>query len=168
MNGNTMRTAGGTLATLALAALLSGCGHGGGGSGGGDAAATHGKAAHDDATTHGAEGKGAPVAAGATAAEIRAQLSERRLALETSIHEGRLNEVHDRAFAVRDLVIALHEKAGVAPGTTHEQIDAKLAELKASAGKLDEYGDAGNLSGAESEFVKFNAVVSAIDAATPQ
>ena len=156
-----------TAGTLALAVVLAGCGHGGGESAK--------EAAHEDpttrasgTTTHGAEGKGAVVAPGATAAAIRAQLQERRLALETAIHEGRLAEVHDQAFAVRDLVIALHEKAGVAPGTTHEEVDAKLAELKASAGKLDEYGDAGNLSGAESEFVKFNAVVSAIDAATPQ
>ena len=69
---------------------------------------------------------------------------------------------------MRDLVIALHEKAGTVQGVTHDAIDAKIAELKASAGRLDEFGDAGNLSGTEAEFVKFNAVVSAIDAVTPQ
>ena len=155
-------------AALLLLVVLGGCGQGANE----DAGTTAEREVRGDAATgertHGAEGTGTAVAPGATAAEIRAQLQERRLALETAILEGRLAEVHDLAFAVRDLVIALHEKAGTIAGVKHEEIDAKIAELRASAGKLDEYGDAGNLTGTEAEFVKFNTVVSAIDAATPR
>jgi hypothetical protein len=115
---------------------------------------------------HGEAGIGTSVAPGATVGDIRRQIEERQLALETSINEGRLSEVHDAAFAIRDLAVAAGERAGTGHGDPAARGRA-IEDLRAIAGRLDEYGDAGNLSGTEAEFKKLNAALADLWAATP-
>jgi hypothetical protein len=127
---------------------------------------TAASASDNTAHSHGEAGTGTAVAAGATVADIRRQIEERQLALETSINEGRLSEVHDAAFAIRDLAVGAGERAGTGHGDPAARGRA-IEDLRAIAGRLDEYGDAGNLSSTEAEFKKLNAALADLWAATP-
>jgi hypothetical protein len=156
---------------VALCAGLVGCAKGGDQGGEATSERSH---THEDGTTHadgaphGEEGRASQAVVPAQTAEaVWGQIEVRRLALETAIREGKLEQVHDEAFAIRDLAVAWAERKAPAGGPGRAALDAKVGEIRAIAGKLDEYGDAGNLTGTEAEFTKLNAALAALESAAP-
>ena len=101
-----------------------------------------------------------------TAGEIWTQINDEQTKLATTIQNGQLKDVHHLAFAIRDLVVALAAKANTASPATAAKVNSMVEQVKASATKLDELGDAGNLSGTQAEFAKLQTVLAAIKSAT--
>lgn len=74
--------------------------------------------------------------------------------LKTTIESGNLENVHEVAFTIRDLVKTLPDENL----TTDQKIvfQSLLKEVEEEAGLLDQYGDAGNKVKTQDEFEKFN------------
>ena len=83
------------------------------------------------------------------------------LSVEPEI-EQELKDVHHLAFGIRDLVVALADKASAASPASAARLKGLVGQVKASASKLDELGDAGNLSGTQAEYAKLNTILDAI------
>ena len=99
-----------------------------------------------------------------TVAGIWDQITAERDKLAAAIQNGQLKDVHHLAFGVRDLVVALADKTtAFAPGAA-PKLKTLVDQVKASAGKLDETGDAGDLGGTQAEFAKLNAILDAVKA----
>ena len=82
------------------------------------------------------------------------------------MQNGQLKDVHHLAFGIRDLVIALADKAKAATPANESKLNGMVEQVKASASKLDELGDAGNLSGTQTEYAKLEVVLGAIKTVT--
>jgi hypothetical protein len=82
--------------------------------------------------------------------------------LSTVIQSGQLKDVHHRADRMRDLVVALVDKAAVASPETAPRLKGLGEQVKASTEDLGEMGDAGDLKGAETEAAKLNAILAAV------
>ena len=99
-----------------------------------------------------------------TIPEIWTQIAGEQAKLTAAIQNGQLKDVHHLAFAIRDLVVALADKAKASSPASAAKLDGMVAQVKASATKLDELGDAGNLSGTQTEYAKLETVLGAIKA----
>ena len=97
-----------------------------------------------------------------TVAAIWTQIEGEQGKLSTAIQNGQLKDVHHLAFGVRDLVVALADKATAGSPASADKLKGMVEQVKASASKLDELGDAGNLSGTQAEYAKLDAMLSAI------
>jgi len=113
-----------------------------------------------EATEHGEEA--ASITPAGTVPGIWAQVEDERGKLKTAIDNGQLKDVHHVAFAIRDLVVALADKANAANPAVGSKLTPLVDQVKASAGKLDELGDAGNLTGTQAEQAKLETVLSQI------
>ncbi len=102
----------------------------------------------------------------ATIAEIWVQIGAEQTKLSAAIQNGQLKDVHHLAFGIRDYVIALADKANVASPATAHNLNPMVKQVKSSATKLDELGDAGDLSGTQTEFAKLERVLGAIKTLT--
>ena len=100
----------------------------------------------------------------ATVTEIWAQIEGEQGKLSAAIQNGQLKDVHHLAFGIRDLVVALADKSRAAAPASGDKLKGMVEQVKASATKLDELGDAGNLSGTQAEYAKLNATLDAIQA----
>ncbi len=101
-----------------------------------------------------------------TVAGIWAQVGAEQARLSTAIENGQLKDVHPLAFGIRDLVVALADKAGAASPATADRLKGLVEQVRVSATKLDEFGDAGNLSGTQAESVKLQTVLDTIQTVT--
>ena len=101
-----------------------------------------------------------------TVAGIWDQISDERAKLSSAIQNGQLKDVHHLAFGIRDLVVALADKAKAASPGNASKLDGMVEQVKASATKLDELGDAGNLSGTQAEYAKLETVLGSIKTVT--
>ena len=101
-----------------------------------------------------------------TVGEIWTQIGDEQSKLSTAIQNGQLKDVHHLAFGIRDLVVALADKANTASPATAARLNGMVAQVKASATKLDELGDAGNLSGTQAEYGKLETILGAIKGIT--
>ncbi|MBK8324869.1 MAG: hypothetical protein IPL06_19875 [Betaproteobacteria bacterium] len=72
-----------------------------------------------------------------TIAEIWTQISGEQTKLTATIQNGQLKDVHRLAFAIRDLVVALADKAKATSPTSTAKLDGMVAQVKESAAKLD-------------------------------
>ena len=115
-----------------------------------------------EAAEHGESGEA--ITPAGTVAAIWAQITEEQQELSTAIQNGQLKDVHHHAFGIRDLVVALSDKANTSTPQAAPKLNALVEEVKSSADKLDEMGDAGNLSGTQAEFAKLNTTLDAIKA----
>jgi len=106
--------------------------------------------AKDVHSEHGQAGE--PQNSGATVHDMWTQITEEQAKLEAAIRSGDLANVHHLAFGIRDLAIALAAKA---TGPNATELEKLVDDIKVSAGKLDEYGDSGNLSDVKKEYAKF-------------
>ena len=97
-----------------------------------------------------------------TVGEIWTQIGDERGKLSAAIQNGQLKDVHHLAFGIRDLVVALVGKANAASPASSAKLNGMVEQVKASATKLDELGDAGNLSGTQAEYAKLETVLGAI------
>ncbi|MBI3743705.1 MAG: hypothetical protein HY261_05385 [Chloroflexi bacterium] len=102
----------------------------------------------------------------ATIAEIWTQIGGEQGKLSTAIRNGQLKNVHHLAFGIRDLVVALADKANAASPASASRLNGMVEQVKASATRLDELGDAGNLTGTQTEFAKLETVLGAINSIT--
>ena len=107
---------------------------------------------------------GETMAPAQTVPEIWAQIMAEREKLASAIQNGQLKDVHHHAFGIRDLVVALAEKANVSSPGTAPKLNGLVELVKASASALDEMGDAGNLSGTQTEAAKLNAILDSVTA----
>ncbi len=106
------------------------------------------------------------VTPGGSIGELWTQIGDEQGKLSAAIQNGQLKDVHHLAFGIRDLVVALADKAKVASPAGAAQLDGMVEQVKASATKLDELGDAGNLSGTQAEFAKLETMLKSIKTAT--
>ena len=100
-----------------------------------------------------------------TVAEIWTQIADEQAKLSTAIQNGQLKDVHHLAFGIRDLVVALADKANATSPAGAPRLNKIVDQVKASAVQLDTLGDAGNLSGTQTEFAKLNAILEAVKSA---
>jgi hypothetical protein len=98
--------------------------------------------------------------------EIWTQIGAEQAKLAAAIENGQLKAVHHLAFGIRDLVVALAGKAGASSPAVKPQLDGMVQQITALATKLDELGDAGNLSGTQAEFTKLGKTLEALRAVT--
>lgn len=98
----------------------------------------------------------------ATAGEILAAVDTRLAELDQTIAAGELEKVHVTAFAIRDLLLTLPEKAGELPAESKTALTSSLARIKQQAGLLDKYGDAGDQAQTKAVFGKFQAEIAKI------
>jgi hypothetical protein len=99
-------------------------------------------------------------------AEIWTQIGDEQTRLTVAIQNGQLKDVHHLAFGIRDLVLALADKSKAASPASASKLDGMVAQVKASASQLDELGDAGNLTGTQTEYAKLQTVLGEIKAVT--
>ena len=154
---------------LVAAALLAGCGQRKGASETPPQAsqrATPEQPAAPSAETseHGEAGE--KVTPAETPKEIWAQITAEQDKLASAIQNGQLKDVHHLAFGVRDLVIALADKTHGLSASDAATLSGLVDQVKHSAGKLDELGDAGNLSGTQAEYDGMNKLLNSIKALT--
>ena len=116
--------------------------------------------AGESAEEHGESGE--KITPASTVDGIWGQITQEQNKLSAAIENGQLKDVHHVAFAIRDLVVALADKAGAASPALAPKLKGMVDQVKASADKLDELGDAGNLSGTQAEFDRLKNVLSAI------
>lgn len=81
------------------------------------------------------------------------EIHTHHLALGEVVKEKRLSEVHEHAFAIRDLAKALPSKAGQANKKPIENLVKKIGGI---AAELDKSGDAGNQQRAEAGLKKLD------------
>jgi hypothetical protein len=87
--------------------------------------------------------------------------------LATLIQSGKLEDVHHRAFAIRDLVAALPAKsASLAPDKV-AQVKANAKFVDTLAERLDAAGDAKDKAATESNFQKLKAVLKTMRGSYP-
>jgi hypothetical protein len=97
-----------------------------------------------------------------TVGEIWTQIGDEQGKLSAAIENGQLKDVHHLAFGIRDLVVALADKANTASPAGALKLNGMVEQVRASATKLDELGDAGNLSGTQTEYAKLETILGTI------
>ena len=112
------------------------------------------------------EESGEKIAPAGTVKEIWAQVTQEQSKLAATIENGQLKDVHRLAFGIRDLVVALADKASASSPAVAPKVKGMVEQVKASAAKLDELGDAGNLSGTQTEVAHLNNLLTAIKTVT--
>lgn len=110
----------------------------------------------------------APVQIPATSAAIWQAIDQQVAALSKAILTGIFDEVHHRAFTIRDLVAALPARSGSLPPEKLAQVKANVKFVATLAQRLDTTGDAKDKAGTESNFKKLQGVLSAIRADYPK
>lgn len=106
------------------------------------------------------------VAPAGTVPEIWAQIGDERAKLSSAIQNGQLKGVHHLAFGIRDLVIAAADRTASANPTVATKLKGLVEQVRSSASKLDELGDAGNLTGTQAEFDHLEGLLKEIQGAT--
>lgn len=106
-------------------------------------------------------GEGEQVSTEGSASEVLARADQVENELSQVIANGQLNVVHQKAFAIRDLVVAAAGKATIA-AADKAKLDDHVAKIKSLASELDEAGDAGNLSKTKAEFAEFRTELQAV------
>jgi hypothetical protein len=108
---------------------------------------------------------GAVIPAG-TVAEIWTQIDAEKSKLSSAIQSGELKDVHHLAYRIRDLAVALTDKAAANTPAMAPRVNGMVEQLRTSASELDKLGDAGDRSGAQTEFAKLSAILDAIRSVT--
>lgn len=110
----------------------------------------------------------APVRIPAMSAAIWQAIDQQVVALSKAIQTGVFDEVHHRAFAIRDLVAALPTRSGSLPPDKLAQVKANVQFVAILAQRLDATGDAKDKAGTESNFKKLQGILGVIRADYPK
>ncbi len=89
-----------------------------------------------------------------SAADIWHEVGEQVELLDSTIDNGKLAEVHRIAFAIRDLANGLPDTSKDLPEAKQKLLKGYLERIAEHAKLLDTYGDGGNQSKTEAEFVQ--------------
>ena len=101
-------------------------------------------------------------AAAGSAQEAWTQIAAEQDKLSAAIQDGRLKAVHRLVFRIRDLVVALADKAAASSPSPPPKLAGQVEQFKTSAADLAQLGDSGDLKGAQTEFAKLSAILDAI------
>ncbi len=104
----------------------------------------------------------------ATSEAIWQSIDKETTLLDTLIQNGKFEEVHHRAFAIRDLVAALPARSGSLPPDKLAQVKANVQFVATLAQRLDATGDAKDKAGTASNFKKLQGMLSAMRADYPK
>lgn len=88
--------------------------------------------------------------------------------LNETIEKNKLEEVHELAFSISDIVNSL---PGQSTGLTSDKMDklkSYAREVENSAALLDEYGDAGDMKNTKSNYEIFNMKLDSIKSLYPE
>jgi hypothetical protein len=113
-------------------------------------------------------GEEASVQIPATSSAIWQAIDQEVAALSKAIQTGVFDEVHHRAFAIRDLVAALPSHSGSLPSDKLAQVKANVQFVATLAERLDTTGGAKDKAGTESNFKKLQGVLSVMRADYPK
>jgi len=105
--------------------------------------------------------QGEQVSTEGSAKDIMARVDHEESELGQVISNAQLKVVHQKAFAIRDLVAAAADKATLSE-TGKAQLNTHVEKVKTLASQLDEAGDAGNLSKTKAEYADLRAELQAI------
>ncbi|MEK7331093.1 MAG: hypothetical protein AAB113_09850 [Candidatus Eisenbacteria bacterium] len=118
-------------------------------------------------TGHGEPGAAAQaVTPAGTADAVWDQIAGEQKKLEAAIQSGQLSGVHLLAFTIRDLVEALATRTTGLPDADAAALKKAVADVRASAAKLDESGDSGNLGATEKEYARLGILLQQIKTLT--
>ena len=95
----------------------------------------------------------------ATSAAIWQAIDQETAALAKIIAAGELEDVHHRAFAIRDLVAALPAVSGSLPAAQLAKVKANATFVATLAERLDASGDANDKAVTESHFKKLQDIL---------
>ena len=109
-------------------------------------------------------GEGEAISTEGSVAELFARVHEQEGLLEKIIADAKLSDVHKKAFAIRDLVIAASEKSTGLSAAQKTALNGHVAGVKSLAGELDESGDSGNLAKTKSLFAQLQTHLRATEA----
>lgn len=112
--------------------------------------------------------EGAPVQIPAASTAVWQAIDQQTSALSKAIQTGVFDEVHHRAFAIRDLVAALPSRSASLPPEKLAQVKANVQFVATLAQRLDDTGDAKDKAGTESNFKKLQGVLSVMRADYPK
>ena len=101
-----------------------------------------------------------------TVPEIWTQIAGEQGKLSVALQTGQLEGVHHLALGIRDLAVALADTAKATTPAVAARIDNQVDQLKTSVATLVELGDAGNRSGAQTEYAKLEAILDAMKSVT--
>lgn len=115
------------------------------------------------AADHGGHhGRDEPVAIPATIDEILAAVDRRVAAIDQAIAGDKLAKVHGEAFAARDLLAALPDKAGGLGEAEAKALAAAIGRIRQQAGLLDKFGDAGDAAQTRVVLARFKTEIAGI------
>lgn len=117
---------------------------------------------------HSAEKTATQVQIPATSEAIWRSIDQETELLNALIQAGKFEEVHHRAFAIRDLVAALPSRSGSLPPDKLAQVKTNVQFVVNLAHRLDATGDAKDKAGTEYNFSKLQGVLSVIRADYPK
>jgi uncharacterized membrane protein len=103
---------------------------------------------------------------GATS-EIWKKIQENENHLGRLIHTGQLDQVHETAFAIRDLSRAFAQNLTGLSVIKSDRVKAAVDEISRVADFLDEYGDAGDEVKTEDQFHRLKDLLNQIQAELP-
>lgn len=118
----------------------------------------------DAVTEHGTAGES--ITPANTAAGIWQQIDEERSELGKVVAAGSLEQVHQRAFAIRDLVAALPGVSQSLPAGAQSQLASGAKSVADEAEALDTAGDAGDLDATQKGLAALDATLTELRSLT--
>jgi len=106
--------------------------------------------------------KEAPVKIPDTVAAIWQSVDQETEGMAKGIQAGKLDDLHQHAFAVRDLVAALPARSASLPPEKLAKVRSDAKFVATLAQRLDAAGDANNKAAAESNFEKLRDMLKSI------
>jgi hypothetical protein len=97
-----------------------------------------------------------------TSTEIWQAIDQNISELNKTINENKLEEVHHRAFAIRDLVDALPDHSSDLSSDKLAQVKANIKYVDTLAKRLDASGDAKDKLATQDNFTKLQKILEAI------
>jgi hypothetical protein len=110
------------------------------------------------------EHQGEKVRIPSTASGILKELSEHEELVGKRIAEGKLEQVHEIAFEIRDLVNALPDASKDLSEDARAELKADARFVASLAERLDRSGDAGDVASAKANFEKLQGILRRIRA----
>lgn len=112
-----------------------------------------------------AEGKKVDIPA--TASGILAKVKQSEQDLGKMIADKKLDNVHEVAFAIRDLVAALPDKSADLAADKMGKLKSNVKFVADLASRLDETGDKNDQAGTEANFKKLQGILRSIESLYP-
>ena len=111
--------------------------------------------------------KGKPAAGPETVGGILQAVKAREGELDNLIKAKELGQVHEVAFAIRDLVAELPDKSAQLPEAQQAKLKGNVKYVATLAERLDAAGDANNQSATEASFRQLQSVLGGIEGLYP-